>query len=166
MRKFDWRWCWIGWLMLCSVMLPAQVQAQPLEAPRLTFTTLEGQPLRLQDLRGKIVLVNFWATRCGVCLAEMPALIQTSQRYHPQGLEIIAVAMSYDQAEHIRAYVKRHALPFPVVWDAKGDISRRFPDVQATPTTFIIDKSGQLISRTLGVIDVERLQQFLEGALD
>lgn len=164
MRKFERWWRWVGGLILCGAVF--QAQAQPLEAPSITFTTLDGQPLRLQDLRGKIVLVNFWATSCGVCLAEMPALIRTYQRYHPHGLEIIAVAVAYDQPERIRAYVKQHALPFPVVWDSKGDVGRRFPDVQATPTTFIIDKRGQLISRTLGAMDVERLQQFLQSELN
>lgn len=164
MRKFERWWRWVGGLILCGAVL--QAQAQPLKAPSITFTTLDGHPLRLQDLRGKIVLVNFWATSCGVCLAEMPALIRTYQHYHPQGLEIIAVAVSYDQPERIRAYVKQHALSFPVVWDTTGDIGRRFPDVQATPTTFIIDKRGQLISRTLGAIDVERLQLFLQDELN
>lgn len=159
-------WCRLRWALLliaCNAVLNAQ--AQPITVPALTFTTVDGQTIRLSDLRGKIVLVNFWATNCSICRAEMPDLIQTYRQYHTRGLEVIAVAMSYDQPDLIKQYVAKHGLPFPVVWDTKGDIGRRFRDVQVTPTTFVVDKQGRLISRTLGIIDFERLRRFLEGTL-
>lgn len=147
----------------CAAAL--QAQAQPIAAPALTFTTIAGQTIRLSDLRGKVVLVNFWATSCSICLAETPELIQTYRQSHKQGLEVIAVAMPYDQPGLIKQYIAKHGLPFPVVWDSKGDIGRSFGGVQATPITFIIDKQGRLISRTVGIIDFERLRRYLDGAL-
>lgn len=150
-------------LVACGVVLSAQ--AQPTTAPALTVTTINGQTIRLNDLRGKVVLVNFWATSCSICLAEMPDLIRTYRQYRKRGLEIIAVAMPYDRADLIKQYVARHGLPFPVVWDSQGDVSRAFRDVIGTPTTFIVDKQGQLISKTVGPIDFDKLRRFLDDVL-
>lgn len=158
-------------LLVCSTMLHAQSQAQPqpVAAPPLTFKTLAGQTIRLTDLRGKIVLINFWATSCSICLAEMPDLIRTYQQFQSHGLEVIAIAMPYDQPDLIEQYIALHGLPFPVVWDGPGDkggnIGRSFGNVEATPTTFIVDKQGHLISRTVGIIDFERLRRYLERNL-
>ncbi len=146
------------------ITLGAALNAQALASPALTFTTMEGQQIRLSDLRGKIVLINFWATSCGICLAEMPDLIQTYQQYRKQGFEVIAVAMHYDQPGDIRAYVRKQGLPFPVVFDRDGNLAREFDQVSGTPTTFLIDGSGKRISKTIGIIDFGKLRAFLESA--
>ncbi|MDP2247503.1 MAG: TlpA disulfide reductase family protein, partial [Nitrosomonadales bacterium] len=71
------------------------------QAPDVTFTTLEGQEIKLSSLQGKVVLVNFWATDCPGCIKEMPDLIQTYNDYKDKGFELIAVAMSYDPPSHV-----------------------------------------------------------------
>ena len=153
----------LRWAMLViALSAPLNTHAQAVAAPALTFATVDGRKIRLGDLRGKIVLINFWATSCAICLAEMPDLIQTYQQYRKRGLEVIAIAMSYDQIDLIKQYVAKHDLPFPVVWDIKGDIGRSFRDVKVTPTTFIVDKKGRLISRTVGIIDFGKLRRFLD----
>lgn len=139
----------------------APVQAAS-EAP--AFTTLDGKKIAPGELRGKLVLVNFWATSCGICLQEMPDLIATYRRYRSRGLEVIAVAMYYDEPEQIRAYMAKHNLPFPVVFDRDGALAREFEGVRATPTTFLIDRSGKRISKTVGIIDFDKLRAFLESA--
>ena len=153
----------LRWAMLV-IALSAALNAQAAATPALTFTTMEGQQIRLSDLRGKIVLINFWATSCGICLAEMPDLIQTYRQYRKRGLEVIAVAMHYDQPGDIRAYVRKQGLPFPVVFDRDGSLAREFEQVSVTPTTFLIDGSGRRISKTLGIIDFGKLRAFLESA--
>lgn len=153
----------LRWAVLV-IALSAPLSAQAAALPALTFTTMEGQQIRLSDLRDKIVLINFWATSCGICLAEMPDLIQTYQQYRTRGFEVIAVAMHYDQAGDIKAYVRKHNLPFPVVFDKDGKLAREFDRVAATPTTFIIDRSGRRISKTVGIIDFGKLRAFLESA--
>ena len=135
--------------------------AQPPVAPDTTFTTMEGKQIRLSDLRGKIVLINFWATSCGICLKEMPDLIRTYQQYRTRGFEVIAVAMNYDRPGDISTYVRKHNLPFPVVFDKDGSLAREFDQVGGTPTTFIIDRSGRRISKTVGIIDFRKLRAFL-----
>ena len=146
------------------IALSAPLSTQAVASSALTFTTMEGKQILLSDLRGKIVLINFWATSCGICLAEMPDLIQTYQQYRKRGFEVIAVAMHYDQPGDIKAYVRKQGMPFPVVFDSDGSLAREFEQVSVTPTTFIIDRSGRRISKTLGIIDFGKLRAFLESA--
>lgn len=153
------RWALLALALVMPWHVP--VQAAP-EAP--AFTTLDGKKIRPGELRGKLVLVNFWATSCGVCLQEMPDLIATWRRYRSRGFEVIAVAMSYDEPEQIRAYMAKRSLPFPVVFDRDGALAREFEGVRATPTTLLIDRAGKRISKTVGIIDFEKLRAFLESA--
>lgn len=130
-----------------------------------TFTTIDGRKIALSNLRGKIVLVNFWATTCTVCMAEMPELIATYRKYQPRGLEVVAVAMPYDDPQQVRQYAAKQGLPFPVVFDQGGALARDYEQVKVTPVTFIIDRSGQRISKTVGIIDFAKLRAFLDISL-
>jgi peroxiredoxin len=93
-------------------------------APAATFTTLEGKPIALAELRGKVVLVNFWATSCPGCIKEMPGMIETYTQYKDRGFEIIAVAMSYDPPNYVLNFVQTRQLPFPVALDVNGEHAR------------------------------------------
>lgn len=152
-------------MLLIALGLPLNLHAQTVSAPALTFTTIDGRTIRLHDLRGKTVLVKFWATSCEICLAELPDFIQTYEAYRKRGLEVIAVAMPYDQADLINRYIAKYELPFPVVWDRGGNIGKSFGGIIGTPTTFVVDKNSRLISKTIGPIDFEKLRKFLDGAL-
>ena len=94
------------------------VFSQPSAAPQVRFVTLQGEQVTMDSLRGKVVLVNFWATSCPGCIKEMPALVKVYNKYHEQGLEIIAVAMNYDPPNYVLNYTKNHALPFKVALPA------------------------------------------------
>ncbi|HWL27653.1 MAG TPA: TlpA disulfide reductase family protein [Burkholderiaceae bacterium] len=122
-------------------------------APDVTFTSLTGDQVTTQDLRGKVVLVKFWATSCVTCIAQMPATIKHYKELAPKGFETIAVAMQYDPANYVKNYADTRKLPFPVVIDAQGKIAQAFGDVQLTPTAFLIDKQGHIIKRYLGNYD-------------
>lgn len=145
-------------IVLCASF---NTHAQTVAAPALTFAAMDGQKIRLYDLRGKIVLINFWATSCGICLKEMPDLIAAYQHYRSRGFEVIAVAMRYDEPEKIREYIRKQGVPFPVAFDRDGALAREFGQVNGTPTTFLIDRSGRRISRTVGVISFDKLRVFL-----
>jgi len=134
-------------------------------APASTFTTLEGKAITLNDLRGKIVLVNFWATSCPGCVKEMPDLIQTYNQYKDRGFEIVAVAMSYDPPNYVANFAKTRQLPFPVALDVNGEHARAFGNVQLTPTSFIIGKDGKIIEEKLGDLDFARLKTLLDKEL-
>jgi peroxiredoxin len=134
-------------------------------APAVEFTSLEGKKVALQSLRDKVVLVNFWATDCPGCVVEMPQLMQTYKKYQSRGLEVYAVAMSYDPPNYVMAYAKNNALPFPVALDPQGQLAKAFKGVQLIPTTFVIDKQGRIIQQTVGVLDFNKLHALLDKEL-
>ncbi|MFJ1299849.1 peroxiredoxin family protein [Pseudomonadota bacterium AL_CKDN230030165-1A_HGKHYDSX7] len=134
-------------------------------APDVTFTTLEGKRFTTQDLRGKVVLVKFWATSCVTCVKQMPEAISAYNEYAPKGYEAIGVAMQYDPPNYVANFVQQRKLPFPVVIDAQGEIAKAFGDIRLTPTAFLIDKEGRIIKRYLGEYDVAEFHATVERAL-
>lgn len=135
-------------------------------APDVTFTTIEGKNIAMADLRGKVVLINFWATDCPGCVKEMPALVNTYNQYNKKGFEIIAVAMPYDPPSQVLNYTKQKALPFPVMHDGLSKITDKFGGINLTPTTYIFDKQGHLLRRTIGNIDFNDLNLILNKELN
>lgn len=134
-------------------------------APNVTFTTIEGKKIAMNDLKGKVVLVNFWATDCPGCIKEMPQLIETYNQYKQKGFEVIAVAMPYDPPAQVVNYTKMKNLPFPVMHDGLAEITNKFGQVSLTPTAFIYDKQGNLLRHTIGELDFTALQQLLNKEL-
>lgn len=131
------------------------------QAPTITFTTIEGKKISMADLKGKVVLVNFWATDCPGCIKEMPNLIKTYNDYKPKGFEIISVAMPYDPPAQVLNYTRQKALPFLVMHDGFSEVTQAFGGVNLTPTAFIFDKQGKRLQRTIGELDFPKLHQLL-----
>ena len=134
-------------------------------APDVRFTTLDGHTTQLSALRGKVVLVNFWATTCTTCVAEMPEIVDTYRKFAPKGFETIAVAMSYDPPEYVRNYAQKNGLPFTVALDTSGEAAKSFEDVRLTPTTFLLDKQGRVVQKYLGAPDFPKLHALLDKLL-
>ncbi len=134
-------------------------------APAVTFKNINGEQIKLQSLHGKVVLVNFWATSCSTCVQEMPQMVETYNKYKDRGFELVAVAMSYDPANYVLNYSQTRQLPFKVALDVDGEAARLFGDVKLTPTTFLIDKNGNIIKRYVGIPEFPALHQLLESAL-
>jgi len=134
-------------------------------APQVRFTTIKGETFTIAELRGKVVMVNFWATDCVICVGEMPKIADTWNKYHTQGFETVAVAMSYDPPNYVLDYAERNRLPFKVALDPMGDAARSFGDIRFTPTTFIIDRRGNIVQKYLGEPDFARFHALLEAKL-
>ncbi len=134
-------------------------------APDVTFVTLDGNKIQMTDLRNKVVLINFWATDCSSCIKEMPELVDTYRKYRAKGFEVVAVAMPYDPPAQVVNYQKEKDIPFPIMHDGFGEISGKFGDVDATPTTFIYDKNGKRIQHITGKLDFSRLHAILDKEL-
>lgn len=134
-------------------------------APAATFTTLEGKSIALNELRGKVVLINFWSTSCPGCIKEMPDLVETYQQYKNRGFEVVAVAMSYDPPNYVVNFAQTRKLPFPVALDVNGEHARAFGNVQVTPTAFIIGKDGSILEQKLGELDFVKLKSMLDKEL-
>jgi peroxiredoxin len=117
-------------------------------APDFTLDKLDGETVSLADLRGQVVLVNFWATWCPPCRAEMPAIQQMYERYRDQGFTVLAVDMQETDAQ-VAAFVDEMGLTFPILMDRDGSVSARY-QVKALPSTFFIDREGIIQNVTLG----------------
>jgi len=134
-------------------------------APSVRFKTLAGENIAMEDLRGKVVLVEFWATSCVTCVEEMPKIIQTYNKYKSQGFETVAVAMNYDPPNHVLNYAQKNALPFKVALDVNGDIAKGFGGIRLTPTSFLIDKQGRIVKQYLGAPRLQEFHALLEEKL-
>jgi peroxiredoxin len=139
--------------------------SQPRPAPDVVFTSITGEKIAAGDLRGRVLLVNFWATDCAVCVREMPKLVQTYNQFRSRGLELVAVAMRYDPPNYVLDYTEKNALPFKVALDPMGELAKAFGNVKLTPTTIVIDKRGQMVERILGEPDFRALEKLIEEKL-
>jgi len=160
-----------GWLLLVAavVVLIAVIGwsafHQDKTMPDVTFIDLQGRQITANELQGKVTILNFWATSCTTCVKEMPAMVQTYEKYKESGLEFIAVAMAYDPPNYVLNFVETRKLPFTVALDSRGELAHAFDDVKLTPTTLIIDKQGRIIKRYVGEPDFTALHQLLEKLL-
>ncbi|WP_235839899.1 peroxiredoxin family protein [Derxia lacustris] len=134
-------------------------------APDVALRTLAGESLKLSDLRGKVVLVNFWATSCTTCVHEMPALAEAHRRFAARGYETVAVAMSYDRPDYVANFAQERALPFKVAIDIDGAIAQAFSGIPATPTSFLVSKQGRILQRYVGEPDWEAFAKLVEAEL-
>jgi len=134
-------------------------------APEVRFAALSGEQFSTSDLRGKVVLVNFWATWCAECVEEMPRMIDTYRKFAPRGYEMVAVAVQSDHPNAVAEFAQRRALPFKVALDGDGDIARQFGRVRITPTSFLIDKNGRVLKEYVGEPDWAEFHALVEKAL-
>ena len=134
-------------------------------APEAHFIALSGENFSTSELRGKVVLVNFWATWCTTCVHEMPKMVDTYRRFAPRGFERGAVAVQSDHPNSVAAYTQKQALPFRVALDGNGDIARQFGRVRITPTSFLIDKNGRVLKEYIGEPDWTEFHALVEKAL-
>jgi peroxiredoxin len=134
-------------------------------APQVRFSPLSGEAFSTSELRGKVVLVNFWATYCASCVQEMPKIVETHKKFAPRGYETIAVAVGHDDAERVAQFVSSRALPFRVAFDRSGQLSKEFGNVRVTPMSFLIDKEGRVLKRYVGEADWSEFHQLVEKAL-
>jgi len=158
-------------LYLAAIVLAVAAVWQLLRAPGLgpapdsTFVLLDGSKQTTADWRGRVVLVNFWATSCTSCVAEMPKLIATYDKYHERGFDTVAVAMSYDPPSYVVNFAQTRKLPFKIAFDNTGTIASAWGDVRLTPTTYLLDKRGEIVKRYVGEPDFTELHRLIEELL-
>ncbi|MFW5431356.1 MAG: TlpA disulfide reductase family protein [Methylophilaceae bacterium] len=155
----------IALALLSLIAILGYILSKPQPTPNAVFTTIKGEEISMSSLKGKVVLINFWATNCASCVAEMPALIETYHQYQNKGLEIIAVAMPYDPPAQVVNFAEQKNLPFPVMHDGFGDITRQFGGVSVTPTAYLYNKEGQRIQKAVGTLNFDKLHVLLDQEL-
>lgn len=136
------------------------------EAPELKLYPLDNRSLRLEDFRGKPVLVTFWATSCSGCIKEIPHLLELHNKLANRGFNIIAIAMNYDPPSHVTELVKRRQLPYIVTMDVDGSASRAFGNIQLTPTSFLISPEGRIVMKKIGEMNMPKVTAKIEAMLN
>ncbi len=151
--------------LLASATLPGAACARRQQVPAVGFTLLDGSAGSTVGLRGRVVLVNFWATTCALCVKKMPALAALHREYWLRGFTTLAVAMRWDPPALVARFAEARQLPFGVAIDLQGDIARVFGDVATTPTTFLLDRRGAVARRFVGEFDFADLRRRVDRLL-
>ncbi len=132
-------------------------------APEFSVADLSGRTLTLSEYRGKVVLLDFWATWCAPCLGEIPHFIEMQQQLGPRGLQVLGISMD-DDAKPVRAFYDEHKMNYPVaVGDAK--LAEKYGGVLGLPITFVIDRDGRIAKKFVGATDTKLIQQEIERLL-
>lgn len=129
------------------------------------FSLLDGSKITLAELRGKPVLVAFWATSCKPCTEELPDMMKLYKELHPRGFELIAVAMPYDPPLNVQTFVKNQRVPYPVALDVEGKVVRAFDGVPYVPMAFILDANGKIAYQQVGKLDIAKARRIIEREL-
>lgn len=133
-------------------------------APDFTATTLDGKPVALRELSGRVVLLNFWGSWCPPCREEMPSFDEAYRRYRDRGLVILGVNLGESEVA-VRAFLARIGVSFPVVIDRGGQLARLY-DVVPLPTTYVIDPEGRIRARVAGVVSRQQLEAWVAQYLE
>lgn len=133
----------------------------------LNITTIDQKKVDFSawQSQGKVTVVNFWATSCSTCVKEMPRMVQMYNEFKPKGLEYVGIAMAYDNPEYIKNYVNDKKLPFNIAWDQDGTLSTKFGNILGTPTTFVIDKKGNIIKQYVGEPNWDEIYSVINKAI-
>ena len=147
---------------LAALLLPSRDRRLP---ANLAFSLLDGRVTSLAALRGRPVLVAFWATTCVPCVEEIPDLIRLYREFRPLGLEVIAVSMPYDPPLQVQRFMQQYSLPYPVALDVSGEVAQAFGGVDFIPTTFMLDAEGIVLFRRTGKLDLTRTRQAIRRSI-
>jgi thiol-disulfide isomerase/thioredoxin len=137
----------ISWLFLLP-HCAKEKKSSPGLAPDFTLKTIDGQEITLSKLKGKVVLLDFWATWCGPCRESIPHLIQLYKAYRENGFEMIGISLDKGDAAVVRNFAKSMDIPYPIVM-ATEEVARDYR-VTSIPTTFFIDKEGKIREKIPG----------------
>ena len=137
--------------------LTIELLREPLPVGHVAMESLDGRSMSTADWRGKVALVNFWATWCGPCREEIPHLVQLQERY-PDHLQVVGVSTDEGDPADVAAFAERMGVNYPIVM-ATDDLYREFPGVFALPTSFIVDPAGNIVQTHVGLISPNIFEQ-------
>ncbi|RLK51310.1 peroxiredoxin [Alkalispirillum mobile] len=156
----------IGVIAAAAVALVLIAPWEGKSRPEATFTTLEGEQVSLDSLRGQPVLVTFWATDCPTCIDEIPHLQALHDEMAERGVTVVGVAMHYDDPELIEAIVEAREMSYLIAHDSDRSISQAFGEVRVTPTSYLVDPDGKVVWQRLGLLDMDRVRGQIERMLE
>ena len=134
-------------------------------APDFTLKTIDGKDVKLSDLRGKAVLLNFWATWCGPCKIEIPWFMELEKQYASQGLVVIGVAMDDNAKDVVPKFAQDMKIDYPVLLGT-DQVADQYGGVEGLPTTFYIGRDGKIVKRIAGLTSHSDIEESIKAALE
>jgi thiol-disulfide isomerase/thioredoxin len=142
-----------------------QSTEQEERAPDFALKSLSNRTVRLNDYRGKVVLINFWATWCAPCRAETPELVRWQKQYQDKGLQIIGVTYPPYKPATVSRFAKNSKINYPVVFD-NHKIAGLYSVGEILPVTIIVDRQGMIVGRILGILEPEEFEEKIKPLLE
>jgi cytochrome c biogenesis protein CcmG, thiol:disulfide interchange protein DsbE len=152
----------LGWRLLGPGTAPGAVIGA--SAPEFALADLDGNPVRLSDLRGRPVIINFWASWCGPCVEEFPLLERALDEHRSEGLAVVGIVFN-DRSEAARAFLQRMGTAWPAAMDPNAEVAGAY-GVSAPPASFFIDRQGRIAGRQIGQLSSADLATQLATILD
>ena len=134
------------------------------KAPDFSLKTSTGKTFKLSKLKGKLVVINFWATWCGPCRAEIPGFMDVYEKYKSKGLEIVGVSLDEGGWDDVKPFLKEYSVPYPVVL-GNAQVAEQYGNIESIPTTFIVDKDGNIVGRHIGYMKKEDFEKAIQSYL-
>jgi cytochrome c biogenesis protein CcmG/thiol:disulfide interchange protein DsbE len=148
-------------LMPLAVLAPLACAQTGKQAPNFSLQTGSGSTVELAKLKGKVVVVNFWATWCGPCRVEIPGFVSVYEKYKNKGLEIVGISLDQKGWSALRPFIERNKITYPVVLD-NGEVASRYGDIRSIPTTFIVDRKGNIVDTHIGSMDAISFEKLVK----
>jgi len=136
----------------------------PQPAPGFSLKTADGKGIELSKLKGKVVVVNFWATWCGPCRAEIPGMLEVYEKYKAKGLEIVGISLDRNGWQVVTPYVQKSKITYPIVLGDES-VVESYGGIEAIPTTFIVDRKGNIVDRHVGMVSKEAFEAMVKKVL-
>lgn len=138
---------------------------QQITAPEFVLTSTDGKQVKLSDFKGKVVLLDFWATWCGPCRMAIPDLVALKNEYKSKGVEIIGISLDQEQTkEDVVPFIKQYKINYPVVYGTM-QTAMDYGNISSIPTSFIIDKEGKVAASYLGVVEKAKYEKRINELL-
>lgn len=134
------------------------------KAPNFSLKSSDGETIELAKLKGKVVVVNFWATWCGPCRAEIPGFLEVYKKYKSKGLEIVGVSLDEYGWEVVKPFTAKFKITYPVVI-GDGKLAQDYGGIRAIPTTSIVDKEGNVVTRHVGILTKAQFEKIIRELL-
>ncbi len=150
-------------VLLLALTLAAAGSAQQ-KAPNFKVQAADGSTIELAKLKGKVVVLNYWATWCGPCRMEIPGFVDVYKQYKARGLEIVGVSLDREGWKVVKPYIQKANINYPVVV-ADENLESAYGQIDAIPTTFVVDKKGNLVDKHVGYMSKADFEQLVKGLL-
>jgi peroxiredoxin len=147
-----------------STAVPSNAGEIGSKAPNVELTDLEGKKVPLSDFAGKVVVLNFWATWCGPCRAEIPDLITLQSKYGPQGVVVVGLSLDAEGAGIVKPFIQEHRVDYPMLI-ADAATARQFGGIIGIPTTFVLDRQGRIVKKFVGRMELKAFEEAVQPLL-